>query len=924
MRQWVSTLPSDDNWFDEPRPRRAVEPGDDSSAPDPSGRHGDAATGDVPDGDGIDRLNFPVDEWALVERHFDRDLQGRTETIFTVANGYIGMRGNSPEGRYASEHGTYINGFHETWPIRHAEEAFGFARVGQTIVNVPDAKIIRLYVDDEPFVLATAEIESYERRLDFRKGIVTRDLVWRTPGGKRVRIYSSRLVSFSDRHLALLEYEVEVLGDEASVVFSSQLLNRQDGVDEYRSAKGSKNGGNSFGSGADERFDPRQAEQFVERVLDPRIQDTSGDRIILGYQTRNSGMTIACAVDHRLTINGVDVASDLAALDDTIDVASDTELAEDLAKRVYRMRARADTPIKLTKYVSYHTASSVPTRELADRCNRTLDRALDETVETHRARQLAWLEQFWESSDVVLRGQPDLQQAMRWNLFQLAQASARGDGLGIAAKGVTGSGYGGHYFWDTEVFMLPFLTYTQPQIARNALRFRHTTIDAARERAAELNERGALFPWRTINGEESSAYYAASTAQYHIDADISHAIAQYVAATGDTFFLINEGMDVLVETARMWSDLGFWRRGDAASFHVHGVTGPDEYTTVVNDNLFTNVMAQENLQIAADAVEWLRSRHPDDYDRLAARLDLREDELGEWRRAARHMHIPYDENLGVHPQDASFLDKEVWDLDHTPDEQRPLLLHFHPLVIYRFQVIKQADVVLALLLRGDCFTAEEKLRNFEYYDVLTTGDSSLSAVVQSIVAAEVGHMRLALKYFRHGAFVDLGDLHGNTNAGVHVASAGGMWMAAVNGFAGMRDHRGIISFDPRLPDGWQGIDFKLRLRDSRIRVELRTESIAFTLESGDAVRVQVRGETVTVEPGEPRIVPLAHQGERRTRELSIDTITGAYRSDGSPLTASVPVVTGAIPIGESSPVMSHGAAGHPLDHSDARSVPPGA
>ena len=300
-----------------------------------------------------------------------------------------------------------------------------------------------------------------------------------------------------------------------------------------------------------------------------------------------------------------------------------------------------------------------------------------------------------------------------------------------------------------------------------------------------MTQRGALFPWRTISGEEASAYYAAGSAQYHIDADIAYALNQYVEATGDHDFMAKEAVDILVETARLWADLGFWRRNGDGVFHIHGVTGPDEYTTVVNDNLFTNVMARSNLRNAAKIVRWLAEHRPTDHAAAAARLGLEDDEVDEWERAASRLMLPYEEHLGIHPQDSQFLDREVWDLEATPRENLPLLLNYHPLVIYRFQVIKQADVVLALLLQGDSFTPEQKRANFEYYDPITTGDSTLSAVVQSIIAAEVGYAELALRYFYQAMFVDLADIHGNASDGVHVASTGGVWSALVYGFGGL-------------------------------------------------------------------------------------------------------------------------------------------
>ena len=814
--------------------------------------------------DFLDRSRFPVDEWRLVENHISSDDLGVTETLFSVGNGYLGMRGNVDEGRDSFTHGTFVNGFHETWQIHHAEEAFGFAKVGQTIVNAPDAKVIRLYVDDEPLLLPIADLMEYERDVDFRTGVMSRSVLWRTPGGKRVQIKSRRMVSFTQRHLAVLTFEVTMLDDYAPVAISSQILNRQDGEDEYHVRS------KSMGEGVD----PRKASEMRHRVLIPESNSgtVADGRVTLGYKCAESGMTLAVAADHRLeTANSY---------------TKRIQTEDDLAKLTYRIDAEPGQPITLTKLVSYHTSRGVPSRELLDRCRRTLDRVQDEGVDQQFADQRAFLDDFWARSDVEVPGHPEIQQAVRWNLFQIAQASARAEGTGIPAKGVTGSGYGGHYFWDTEVYVLPFLTYTTPRAARNALRFRYTLLDSARKRARELAQKGALFPWRTINGEEASAYYAAGTAQYHIDADITYALSQYLAATGDIDFLTREGIDMLVETARMWVDLGFWRNEEDGTFHIHGVTGPDEYTTVVNDNLFTNVMARFNLHRAAQAVRELAIRDGVEYDQVVARLDLDETEIVGWERAARDMAIPFDEHMGVHPQDQHFLEREVWDLEHTPLDKRPLLLHYHPLVIYRFQVLKQADVVLALFLQGEQFTAEEKRADFEYYDPITTGDSTLSAVVQSIIAAEVGYHDLALRYFISALFVDLADRHKNTSDGVHVASTGGVWSSLVCGFGGFRDHGGIFSLDPRLPEEWDSLIFRVTLLGTRVRVTVRTDHLELEIEDGKQATLRVRGVDVTVLPGDPVTVPLTDQGPRLKGEPQ--PVPGRRRSDGTVITAIVP------------------------------------
>ncbi len=823
--------------------------------------------------DPMDRGRFPADPWRLVETSHSPGELGVTETLFTTANGYLGMRGNPEEGRDAFAHGTFVNGFHETWPIRHAEAAFGFAQTGQTIVNVPDAKVLKIYVDDEPLILGTADLEHYERSLDFRDGVLRRSLVWRTPSGKRVAVESTRMVSMTERHLALMSLEVTMLEGDAPIVISSQLLNRQDGKDEYHVPDA------AMGEGVD----PRKAASFEERVLLPRKHAASPERLSLGYRCAHSQMTLCVSADH------------VVECEDEHEVVTHSE--DDLAKAVFRIDARQGHPIRVQKNVSYHTSRGVPVRELSDRCDRTLERARRGGQAVFREAQRSWYDAFWRSTDVVLdagEATASVQQAVRFNLFSLAQASARADQQGVPAKGVSGSGYEGHYFWDTEIYVSPFLTYTQPDAARNALHFRARMLDSARDRARELAQAGALFPWRTINGEEASAYYAAGTAQVHIDADVAYALSKYVDATGDVGFLVRDGIDLLVETARLWADLGFWRTNGSRSFHIHGVTGPDEYTTVVNNNLFTNVMARFNLERAAAAVDLVRDLDRAAYDRMVSRLTFDPAEAEEWRACAEGMTIPFDKGLGIHQQDDHFLDREVWDLSRTPLETRPLLLHYHPLVIYRFQVLKQADVVLALFLQGDRFTAEEKRADFEYYDPITTGDSTLSAVVQSVMASEVGYHEVALQYFWKSLFVDLRNLHGNTVDGLHVASCGGVWSALVFGFAGMRDHDRVLSFDPRLPAEWPSLEFPLRWHGSRLRVRLTQDHLRIAVEEaspalGDGpITVWVRGVEHTVSAVDALELDLDGHGLRVDGTLGDSPLIGGRRSDGTRITAGVP------------------------------------
>ncbi len=791
---------------------------------------------------------FPADPWRLVETEFDLADIGLTETLFAVGNGYIGMRANPTEGRDAFAHGTYLNGFHETWPIHHAEAAHAFAKTGQTIVNVPDAKLLKLYVDDEPLLMGEADLDSYERAVDFAEGYSWREVVWRTPAGKRIRVRSTRMVSLVHRHLAVLTLELELLDGSAPLMVSSQLLNRQDGEDEYHVPAA------ALGEGRD----PRRASRFNRRVLEPRLQltDHDGAGATLGYRCASSGMTLACAYQHEIETSS--------------EHEVETTAEPDLAKTVLTFDGVAGAPIRITKYVTYHSSRGVPAEELADRCAWTLRRAAAAGVDSLRLEQRGWLDRFWADSDIEVTGPPADdngggigggnaaadQQALRWNLFQLAQASACTNEQGIAAKGVTAGGYDGHYFWDTEIYVIPFLAYTNPEAARKLLRFRWHMLGDARRRAEELSQVGALYPWRTINGEEASAYYAAGTAQYHINAAVAQAIERYVTASGDFDFLAGEGSEILVETARLWEDLGFWANNGVKAFRIHRVTGPDEYTTVVNDNLYTNVMARFNMRYGARVVRWLESARPAKFETLCRRTSLSDDEVSAWEEAAEAMYLPYDAEQQINPQDDAFLQLEPWDFAGTPGDKYPLLLNFHPLVIYRHQVLKQADVVLAMFLQGDQFSLDQKRRNFEYYDPITTGDSSLSACVQAIVAAEVGHREPAWRYFLHSLYLDLRDTHGNTVDGVHIANAGGAWAAVVYGFAGMRDSERGLRFRPHLPDAWSSATIRLVRRGARIELELRRDGLVVRVLEGGTVPVTLDDDgVVELGPGEELSIP---------------------------------------------------------------------
>jgi len=752
----------------------------------------------------IQQPAFPVEPWAVRETELHLDQLAQTESVFALSNGHIGLRGNLDEGEPSGLPGTYLAGFYEVRPLPYAEAGYGFPEAGQMVLNVTNGKILRLLVEDEPFDVRYGTLRSHERVLDLRAGVLRRTAAWVSPTGTAVRVSSTRLVSFAQRAVAAILYEVEPLEQTIPVVVQSELFANE--------------------PLPDTEADPRAAAMLSAplRSLYSAARET---RAVLAHATTASGLTMAAAMDH--------------VIDGPEGTAASEESFEDLARVMVSAEIAPDRPLRVVKFLAYGWSSQRSMPSVRDQVAASLAEARHTGWDALLAAQREYLDDFWARADVELDGDAELQQAVRFALFHTLQAGARAEQRAIAAKGLTGPGYDGHAFWDTETFVLPVLTYTAPHAARDALCWRHATLDLARERAQQIGVQGAAFPWRTIRGQECSGYWPAGTAAFHINADVADAVVRYQAATGDEAFERDTGLELLVETARLWRVLG--HHDAVGRFRIDGVTGPDEYSAIADNNVYTNLMAQRNLRAAAEAAE----RQPD----LAAKFGVDDEETAGWRDAAKAMLIPYDAALGVHPQAESFTQHKVWDFEHTSPEQYPLLLHFPYFELYRKQVVKQADLVMALYLRGDAFTAEQKARNFDYYEGLTVRDSSLSACIQSVIAAEVGHLELAYDYLAEAALMDLDDLEHNTRDGLHIASLAGTWIGAVAGLGGMRDHGGILSFAPRLPQTLTRLAFRVCYRDRRLLVTVEPDQATYTLTGGAPLEFVHHGESATVHHG---------------------------------------------------------------------------
>ncbi len=745
---------------------------------------------------------FTVEPWVVREPSLDLALLGQAESVFALSNGHIGLRGNLDEGEPHDTPGTYLNSFFEKRPLPYAEGGYGYPESGQTIINVTNGKLIRLLVEDEPFDLRYGTLRHHERVLDLQAGTLTREVEWESPAGRIVKLRTERLVSLTQRAVAAIRYEVEVFDAPALLVVQSELV-----ANEALPARNDD--------------DPR-----VEAAMtDPLVaeQHRSGETsATLVHQTRASGLRVAAAMDHEVTgPEGIQITS---------------EAWEDIGRTTVISRLKPGQKLTVVKYLAYGWSARRSLSAIHDQVRAAIAAARYTGWAGLLDEQRGYLDAFWSVADIEIDGDAELQQAVRVAIFHVLQAGARAERRAIGAKGLTGPGYDGHTFWDTETFCLQLLSHVAPDAAADALRWRQSILPLARERAAQLGLKGAAFPWRTIRGQECSGYWPAGTAAFHINADIADAVRRHVAATGDVTFEREVGLELLVETARLWRSLG--HHDHAGQFRIDGVTGPDEYTAIVDNNVYTNLMAQLNLRVAADTA----ARHM----RAANRLGVDAEEMASWRDAAASMRIPYDETLGVHPQSEGFTDHQVWDFENTKPDMYPLLLNVPYFDLYRKQVSKQADLVLAMQLRPDAFTPEETARNFAYYEGITVRDSSLSACTQAVMAARTGHLDLAYDYLAEAALVDLDDLAGNSDHGVHIASMAGTWIAVVSGFGGMQCDAAGLRFAPRLPPALSRISFGLLWQGRRLRVEIRADEAEYHLVDGPPLRLTHHGEALAL------------------------------------------------------------------------------
>ncbi len=712
------------------------------------------------------------------------------ETIFATQNNYLGVRGNFEETvpYQSSIRGTYINGFYDSHPIPYGEKAYGFPEWSQTLVNVPDAQTILVYVGQTPLNLTQCKLIDLKRTYHLQEGYTVREVTYETPEQHRFKLTFKRLTHLTYKPLFLIDVTVESLTYEGPLTIVSTL---QGDVENYVSKTDARAGG------------------LNAKYLDVKSTSVEGQKASMLVSTKETAFDMLVGLTHSVEFEYI-------ALDSFIE-----------AKKI--IQVKPNVPYQFSKYTLYFNSLDHDDFDLM--LSSGFNFIQHHTTESMLTLQKEALKSFdsFATIDIEDPAIPNIKEVIYYNLYQLYTAGGHSPRTNIPAKGLTGEGYEGHTFWDTEIYFIPFFMQVDPQLALNLLEYRYFQLEEARLEARTLAvPEGVKFAWRTINGKETSAYYAASTAQYHINSDIAYAVIKYYKLFKDDRFMKHKGFEILLETARFFKHVVHFHEG---AYHMHHVTGPDEYTAVVDNNFYTNSMLKYHLEFLLDYVK-------------SKDVDLINDvELEQFEHIAANLYLPYDETYGIDAQDSSFLSKKRWEIASIPSEKRPLLLHYHPLTIYRHQIIKQADTVLAHALLGNR-PKDVMQRSFDYYEDLTTHDSSLSYCIHAMQAAKLGNSEKAYNYFAKTLALDLDNLHKNTQHGLHVANLGGMYLALVYGFLSFTIDD-VVRIAPSLPTQWTY--FKVNLRTSFttvISVEI-TENVLY-LKSNEDTKIKVFEEEISL------------------------------------------------------------------------------
>jgi len=710
------------------------------------------------------------------------------ETLFHNANGYIGIRSCFEEGypdRIKSIRGTYINGFYEYADMPQAENLRGLAEEKRIMLNIADTQGIRLFLDDEEFNLWGGMVTDSRRTLNMSGGYSERYVHWHSPNGKEAEIRIRRLASFTRPCLFLIEYSVKALNFSGTVhIISAHKADVE-------------NSGHLEGAEAD-----------AKRYLDIINSETEKNASFFTAETIKSKLKVCTAVDH---VFSKDANIKTAINNNTAACTIDAQISQNESITLHKYSVFCDSAPDCLKKAKEELANSMAA-----------------PAQTLFQEQREYLDKYWNNALLEIEGDDELQQAIQFNMYQLLQTAGKeGQGI-VAAKGLCAQGYDEHYSRDTEIYIEPFFVISNPEIARNLISYRYDSLEQAKKNALHLGYKtGALFPWRANMDNGCAA------AQYHINGDIAWSVVFYYLVTGDLDFIAHKGAELVFECARLWIDAGIFHEGQ---FRINNVSGPDQYSCAANNNYYTNIGAKRNLEWAVKFYELLKKNGK--LSALAEKIKLDDNEVSVFAEAAQGMYLPYDEKTGINPQDDSFLLKKRVNPGGILKENFPLPPHYHPLFLYRHQICKQADTVLAHIIFDDA-PLKTMINSFLYYEDITVRDSSLSNCVFSIAASRYGFYEEAYEYFSDSAKLDFLFKAGYAKDGLHIANIGGTFMAIIFGFMGLKVKESGIYISPYLPKRWKTCRFKLRYGENLIEVTIDTDTIQLSLVSGGSVPVYI-------------------------------------------------------------------------------------
>lgn len=769
---------------------------------------------------------FGTDEWCIVEDGFHPGENRFVESITSLGNGYMGLRGNFEE-QYSGDSlkGTYIAGVYYPdrtvvgwWKVGYPEY---FAKVLNAVNFIGiDIKLAGRVLD-----LHEWPPRQFRRVLDMQRGEFRRFVQVEDADGRVFSIAAKRFVSKDRRELACISYSISLEHDPTDRGAAVSLAPYLDGNVVNEDA----NYGEDFWLRVDEACGP--------------------DYQLVTMETKKSGFVVAAASSFRLYIDGQEASG----------LRPQYVVRSRFAGSEVELVLSAGQTVTLEKLVAVTTNRDYPDAEVSVRACELLQRYARSTyAELFEAHAHAW-KQTWQDSDIVITGDPLAQQGIRFNIFHLHQTYTGEDPrLNIGPKGFTGEKYGGSTYWDTEAYCLPFYLGTrEPAIARNLLLYRYNHLKKAKENARKLGLKGALYPMVTMNGEECHNEWEITFEEIHRNGAIAYAIFNYVRYTGDEQYLVDFGLEVLVEICRFWaSRVTFQPRKNV--YMILGVTGPNEYENNVNNNWYTNRIAAWCLDYTMEVLAGLRSQDPVQYSRLVARFGLDDAELEHWAEISAKMYYPFVPELGVFEQQDGFMDKELLTVKDIPPEQRPLNQNWSWDRILRSCFIKQADVLQGLFFLGHLYDRETKKRNFDFYEPMTVHESSLSPCVHTILAAELGYQEKAYELYLRTARLDLDNYNKDTDDGLHITSMAGTWMAIVYGFAGLRIENGLLSLRPFLPLQWESFAFRLVHRGHHLNVEVTSTEVIIRQAGGTTCKLAVFDEVHTVEASGELRVPLCN------------------------------------------------------------------